>query len=229
MIYITGDIHGELSRFDKAAIKKMKKGDTLIVCGDFGFIWDGGKKEEKILKKLGKKKYNILFLDGTHENFDLLSKYPVIDYNGGSVQHICGNLYHLMRGEIYTIEDKKIFVFGGGESTDKQYRIEADKWWEQEMPNDKEIQNGINNLSLYNMEVDYIITHEPAPRTYNMVNPKDTANQLEAYFEKIVKQVEFKRWFFGSMHTDRKITAKNYAVFEDVIPIEAPQRKRFRK
>jgi hypothetical protein len=31
------------------------------------------------------------------------------------------------------------------------------------------------------------------------------------------------------MHIDRKITAKNYALFEEVIPIEAPQRKRFRE
>ena len=38
MIYITGDIHGDLSRFKDKRIKKLKKGDTLIVCGDFGFM-----------------------------------------------------------------------------------------------------------------------------------------------------------------------------------------------
>jgi hypothetical protein len=227
LIYITGDIHGDINRFN---VKKLKKDDILIVCGDFGFIWDGGKKEEKLLKKLGKKKYSILFLDGTHENFDLLSKYPEVDFNGGKAQHICGNLYHLLRGEIYTIDDKKIFVFGGGESSEKQLRIEAGKWWNQEMPTGEEMENGLKNLSDNNMEVDYIITHEPAPRTmYNTVNPKDTTNQLEAYFEKLVKLVKFKKWFFGSIHIDRKITATNYALFEEVIPIEAPQRKRFRE
>ncbi len=227
MIYITGDIHGDINRFN---VKKLKKDDILIVCGDFGFIWDGGKKEEKVLKKLGKKKYSILFLDGTHENFDILSNYPVVDFNGGKAQHICGNLYHLLRGEIYTINDKKIFVFGGGESSEKQLRIEIGKWWKQEMPTEEEMENGLKNLSDNNMEVDYIITHEPAPRTmYNTINQKDTTNQLEAYFEKLVKIVKFKKWFFGSMHIDRKITAKNYALFEEVIPIEAPQRKRFRE
>ena len=62
MVYVTGDIHGELRRFDTSAIRRLRKGDTLIICGDFGFIWNGGAEEEKILRKLGNKKYNIAFV-----------------------------------------------------------------------------------------------------------------------------------------------------------------------
>ena len=65
MVYITGDTHGDFERLDSL---RLKKGDTLIICGDFGFIWDGSAREEKILKQLGKKKFNICFIDGTHEN-----------------------------------------------------------------------------------------------------------------------------------------------------------------
>jgi predicted phosphodiesterase len=230
VIYVTGDTHGEMCRFDSPQVKKLKKGDTLIVCGDFGFIWDGGQKEEKNLQKLGKKKYDILFLDGAHENFDLLNQYPVSDWNGGHVQHICGNLYHLMRGQIYTIEEKKIFVFGGGESPEKQVRIAAERWWACEMPSMEEMRVGVENLSAANMTVDYIITHEPAPRIVStIVNPGDSANQLEAYFEQLCKQVQFSKWFFGAIHVDRKITAKNYAVFNEVIPVEPPQAKRYKQ
>ena len=39
MIYITGDIHGDFSRFKSPLLRKLKKNDALIVCGDFGFIW----------------------------------------------------------------------------------------------------------------------------------------------------------------------------------------------
>ena len=66
MIYLTGDLHGDFERFRSKEMKKLKKGDTLIVCGDFGFVWDGSKKEQSILKKLGKSKYQILFIEGTH-------------------------------------------------------------------------------------------------------------------------------------------------------------------
>ena len=63
MIYCTGDMHGDSLRFNDKKLKKLKKGDSLIICGDFGFIWDGSEKEQKFLKKLGRKKYNILFFD----------------------------------------------------------------------------------------------------------------------------------------------------------------------
>ena len=34
-------MHGDFERFKLPAMKKLKKGDTLIICGDFGFLWDG--------------------------------------------------------------------------------------------------------------------------------------------------------------------------------------------
>ena len=101
MIYLTGDTHGELDRFDAPGMRKLKSGDTLIVCGDFGFIWNGGAAEEKVLKKLGKKKYQILFLDGAHENYDLLEQYPISEWHGGKVRQISGNLLHLLRKKYY--------------------------------------------------------------------------------------------------------------------------------
>lgn len=230
MIYITGDTHGEMCRFESSQMKKLKKGDTLIVCGDFGFIWDGGEKEQKNIEKLAKKKYQILFVDGTHENFDLLDQYAVTDWNGGKVQKINDNLYHLMRGQVYTIEGKKIFAFGGGESSEKQMRVEAGRWWEREMPNIDEMRDGVKNLRDVEMKVDYIVTHEPAPRLmYQSVNPKENTNQLEAFFEQLIKQVQFEKWYFGALHIDRKITAKNFAVFNEVMPVEMPQKKRYRQ
>ena len=116
MIFITGDMHGLMERFQDSAFRHIKKGDTLIICGDFGFLWEGTEEEKKALKKLEKKKYEILFVDGIHENFDLLESYPEEEYAGGRVHRIGTNLRHLMRGELFTIEGKKIFAFGGGES-----------------------------------------------------------------------------------------------------------------
>ena len=96
MIYVTGDLHGDLSRFSDPRIRRLRKGDILIVCGDFGFIWSGSGKEQKILKKLGRLPYAVLFVDGCHENFDLLRDYPVTDWNGGKAQVIEGGLVHLL-------------------------------------------------------------------------------------------------------------------------------------
>ena len=75
LIYITGDTHAEFDRLSPSKLRFMKEGDTLIVCGDFGLIWDDSKREQKIIRQLGKRKYNICFIDGTHENFSLLNNY----------------------------------------------------------------------------------------------------------------------------------------------------------
>ena len=47
MIYITGNTHGDINRFETEQTKKFTSEDYLIICGDFGFIWNGGKREEK--------------------------------------------------------------------------------------------------------------------------------------------------------------------------------------
>ena len=229
MIFITGDMHGLMERFQDSAFRHIKKGDTLIICGDFGFLWEGTEEEKKALKKLEKKKYEILFVDGIHENFDLLESYPEEEYAGGRVHRIGTNLRHLMRGELFTIDGKKIFAFGGGESIEKEDRVKAGKWWEREMPTLEEMQHGVDRLDEVDRRVDYIVTHEPPTRVRTIIdNTLRNFNMLDAYLDELSTKVAYEKWFFGSLHLDRKITAKSYAVFNDLVPAEIPQGKRRR-
>ena len=65
-----------------------------------------------------------MFVDGNHENYTrLYNDYPVEEWNGGKVHRIRDSVIHLMRGEIYDIDNKKIFVFGGAFSHDIQEGI----------------------------------------------------------------------------------------------------------
>ena len=76
MIYITGDTHGDISCFKNAKLNKLGEKDILIVCGDFGFICNPhDKNDKKNLEFLKKRKYTICFVDGAHENFDILNTY----------------------------------------------------------------------------------------------------------------------------------------------------------
>ena len=146
MIWVTGDVHGDLRRFQAPPMRRMKRGDSLIICGDFGFLWNGSEEEKKVLDKLGRKKYNILFVEGTHENFDLLESFPVEDFCGGKARRIRDNIFHLMRGQVYTMEGKTFFTFGGGEAEDTLLRKEAGTYWPRSMPNIEEMREGVENL-----------------------------------------------------------------------------------
>ena len=132
MIHITGDIHGTISvnkRLNTRNFpqqKQLTKNDYVIIAGDFGLIWDGSKEDQYWLKWLNKTKpFTTLFIDGNHENFDLLEEYPVEIWNGGKVHRINDSVIHLMRGQVFEIEGKKIFTFGGAASHDKEYRKEG--------------------------------------------------------------------------------------------------------
>lgn len=221
MVYVTGDTHGDFSRFKSRAARRLRRGDTLIVLGDFGFIWDGSKKEKRILKKLSKKKYNILFLDGPHENYDMLRNIPISEWNGGRVQVIEGNLMHLLRGEIYNIENESYFVFGGGECADRDMRDEADTWWEEEMPSAEQMQYGRMRLKEHGNKVDYILTHEYPGRGAGFFGTSGRQNGLNAYLGLIASEIEYKRWYVGSLHIDRSLSKRLHAVFQQICPVNA--------
>ena len=221
LIYVTGDTHGELDRLSPSRLRFMKEGDTLIVCGDFGFIWDNSKREQKIIRQLGKRKYNICFIDGTHENFSLLNDYEVSEWNGGKVHKIYDNLYHLMRGQVYNIDSKLVFAMGGGESPDIDIRTEENGWSKDEIPTQDELAEGAANLEKHKFKVDYVITHEPPTRIKGFLQLKDYDNlrvtALNAYFGELSNNCKFTRWFFGSMHIDKYISSTHIAVFKNII------------
>lgn len=154
MVYITGDTHGPTPfglhsvdgygpRFNKENFpeqKEMTRDDFVIICGDFGGIWNydsryddtysafkdkiflehGESKEEKYwLDWLGKKKFTLLFCDGNHENHDRLAKaYPEVGFHGGRAHKIRENVFHLMRGYVFELNGLSFFVFGGARSHD---------------------------------------------------------------------------------------------------------------
>lgn len=219
MVYVTGDTHGDIGRFSSPSAKLLKKGDTLIICGDFGFIWDDSKQESKILKNLGNKKYNVCFLDGTHENFNILNSYEVSEWNGGKVHHITGGLYHLMRGQIYDIDGLKIFAMGGGESPDIDMRLET--WSKDEIPNQSELYEGADNIEKVDCKVDVIVTHEPPSKIKGFLQLKDNkttrVTALNAYFEQLGGACDFKKWYFGSMHIDKHVSNTHIAVFNNIL------------
>ena len=104
------------------------------MLGDVGVCWDGGKRDA-LLKRFP---VTTLFVDGNHENFTLLNDYPVTEWHGGNVHKIEPDIIHLMRGQVFEIEGKKIFTMGGAHSTDKMYRTERVSWWAEEDPSKEE-------------------------------------------------------------------------------------------
>lgn len=104
MIFITGDCHGDFSRFGTKQFpeqKKLGRDDCIIICGDFGGVWDNSPRENYWLDWLNDKPWTTLWVDGNHENYEMLKALPVEVWHGGKVQRVRPNILHLMRGQIY--------------------------------------------------------------------------------------------------------------------------------
>ena len=94
----------------------------MIVLRDFGLFWDNAPNEIAARNRIGNLPFTVLFIDGNHENFNMLFKLPVAKKYGGTVGVGGENLFWLKRGEIYDINGLNIFTFGGALSVDKHMR-----------------------------------------------------------------------------------------------------------
>lgn len=225
MIYVTGDIHadidiGKLSTDRFPQQKSMSKNDSLIICGDFGLVWDNSRRERYWRKWLADKNFTTLWVDGNHENFELLKDFPFVDMFGGTVREICPGIYHLERGQIYSIEGKKFFAMGGASSHDKWCRKEHISWWKEELPTAAEMNAAIDTLDANSWTVDYVLTH-CAPKSVQALLAYWYENDsLTSFLDRVQQGLRFKRWFFGHYHTDRQLGEQFIALYDKIIPIE---------
>lgn len=248
MIYITGDTHSDFSRFNEEKFPiqtEMTKDDYVIICGDFGGVWNyitESMYEKHWLDWLNSRNFTTLFVDGNHENFERLYNYPVEEWHGGKVHKIRDSVFHLMRGEIFDIDNNKIFAFGGARSHDIQdgilnldeeekiyeyrkreayFRIRDFSWWDSEMPTEEEMKNGIKNLEKVNYKVDYIISHCCSTSVQVILSGGTyKKDELTDYLQEISEKCEFKKWYFGHYHDYRQINSQYVLLYEDIVPLE---------
>jgi hypothetical protein len=137
---------------------------------------------------------------------------------GGKVGEVRKSIYHLKRGELYTIGGKSFFCFGGGLSIDKYHRTLGVSYWEEEIPNVKEMDYGLQTLQKANYKVDYIITHTLPKSLFHMfgfsLNEK-YEDPTSKYLDHIANSVEFYDWFFGHMHIDKRL-GKFAALYDNI-------------
>ncbi len=227
MIYVTGDTHGrrdfvKLLYFAEAN-PGLTKRDYVIIAGDFGGVWSEQTLEFS-LDLFSGLPFTVLFVDGNHENFDLLDAYPVQMWKGGKVHFIRPDIIHLMRGQVYTLEYRTIFTFGGGTSVDKAWRVEGESWWAREIPSEQELEEGIANLRRFGNRVDFIITHSCDERALWDARLRLTSHKTGIYEDNLMlswfeQNVSYKHWYFGHYHVDLQLSDIKTAIYRSILPL----------
>ena len=220
MIYVTGDTHGDID-YEKLLSLKRKKlsyDDYLIICGDAGICWSIPtlRRHLDLYNDIG---CTVLFIDGNHENFDMLNRCPMVEYHGALMHRVDEHIFHILRGEIMTLENKTFLCIGGAVSIDKMYRTPYVSWWPEEEITTRDIDNALCNLEKANHKVDYVITHCCDSLTVKNAFDfrKDACTEQLNFIDQVV---DYKRWFFGHYHFDRKINEKKTCLYHGIVELK---------
>lgn len=233
-VYVCGDTHSpidlhKLSTDPWPEQKELQEEDLLIILGDFGGFWlDNPSREEQYwLRWLTAKNCTVCFVDGNHENFNVIDEFPEVDFCEGKAglgfQDDNGTIFHLKRGEIYTFEGKKVLTFGGALSVDKHLRTEDVSWWSGELPTYSETKYLDENLEKHDNQVDFILTHT-APKSIIVPMGLISSNMARMFggkledptteiLQSVLETVQFNKWFFGHFHRDLEYMNRFYCMY----------------
>lgn len=247
MIYATGDCHGNFERFKPEYFPEqtqMTKNDVVIITGDCGGVWFGDTRDDEVLDWLERLPFTVAFVDGNHENYDVLARHPVEEWHGGKVHHIRPHVLHLMRGQIFELDGFTFFTMGGAKSHDiedgilepddpdfaqklkmlqrkprARYRIDHILWWKQELPDAGEYAEARENLERCDQQVDYIITH-CAPTSIALAGTRhNEADRLTDFLQEVKDNAQYHYWLFGHYHDNRAIDEKHILLWEQIVRI----------
>jgi hypothetical protein len=229
--FVCGDVHGKidikkLSTEFWPEQRELTKEDVLIQLGDFGWIWhplaQNNPEQNYWLNWLGTRKYTLLVVLGNHENYDEIEQLPECQKFNGTVQYLevsgrhgDGIIYFAKRGEVYEINNKKFWAFGGALSIDKDNRTPGVSWWEGELPTWWDYEYGMKQLDKINWNVDYVVSHTCPVNIVNEIIHKTPYTEgkfkdpVAVYFFEIYKKLLFKEWHFGHFHEDIRLDYTN--------------------
>lgn len=234
-VYITGDKHGSFRPFFGLSEKGLIcEDDIMIIAGDASYVWD-----EDYMTKIQTLEQlfpgNLCFIDGNHENHQILNGLPVSEWCGGRIHRVGKRVFHLLRGEIFEIRGSRYFTFGGARSVSKYVEgVEGIDWWTGEEPSEEEIRRGRQQLLQNIDKVDYIISHEAPlfarekiPRVKRIDPDYALPSVLQEWYEKVQECGHLRKWYFGHMHVDQQISPTLQCIHNSVLDVETEERIRW--
>lgn len=200
-LYVVGDVHGQYKELIFRITQRYGiKDSNVLVLGDFGIGFD--KTMPNLYswseKRLEDNNIEVDVLRGNHDNpeyFDGEHDYPRLKF--------------LKDHEVYNLANHEVYIIGGANSTDIEYkdelgrdrkRIEGVDWWAGE-----DIVRKTENLPL---KVDIIASHsapltfEPIPERQDQTSEEQYEKILRErkYLDTVLKNMRADYWYYGHYH-----------------------------
>ena len=219
MVYLTGDIHGVpwgIKRFCERM--KLSDKDIVVLLGDVGANYYGDHRDASLKAVFSSLQPTFLCVHGNHEMRPWhFQSYELTDWNGGKVwvEKEYPNLLFAKDGEIFSLAGFNCIAVGGAYSVDKYYRLRMGAgWWPDEQPSG-EIKEYVE-VQLTRRKIDIVLSHtcpfkyEPTEMFLSGIDQGSVDDSTEHWLDKIEDMIEYKAWFCGHWHTDKRIDRMHF-------------------
>lgn len=214
MFYITGDIHGNPYEIEELCQKhNLTAEDTVIILGDVGANYCLDARDQLMKQVLNDLAPTIFCVHGNHEaRPQTVPGYIEKEWNGGTVfcQPEFPKLLFAKDGSIFHLDGYSCIVIGGAYSVDKFYRLARGwAWWEDEQPS-AEIKAYVEK-QIKETQIDVVLSHTcpakyiPTECFLPMIDQASVDQSTEKWLDKIEESIQYKAWFCGHWHTDKRI------------------------
>lgn len=191
----------------------------MVIMGDAGVCWDGGKQDRYIQKWHENKNYTTLFIRGNHDATDLIKKLPVVDKFNGKVYQVSPHVFYTVSGEIYDICGYRCLAINGADSHDMEIRKAGVNWWADEGVSHEAIVKAKFKLYEYDNKIDFLFSHTAGAVNTRLINPNFIPTESDRLLDCLLYETEFKMHYFGHMHVDRQVLDRSHCLYNNVYEI----------
>ena len=219
MVYFTGDIHGSPFKLQVfCRYMELTEKDTIVILGDVGANYYGGKRDKQFKEQIAKLAPTIFCIHGNHEQRPAnIPSYKAKEWNDGPVwyEEEYPNLLFARDGNIYVIDGVRYLVIGGAFSVDKNYRLSRGYGWWADEPPSEEIKARVGRR-VANSGLDVILSHtcpfkyEPREAFLPGIDQSEVDSSTEEWLDTIEESVDYKAWFCGHWHIDKRIDKMHF-------------------
>lgn len=214
--YVSGDTHGNFTRFTNMDEYKTDEKIGVIVLGDCAVNWTLDPEYDSGLKRQLCKKFSNFewyLLRGNHDArpedaADMKRVWDPVVHEHVWHEEKYPNIHYFIDGCTYTINGYKVLTIGGAYSVDKYFRLERNGIWHANEQLSKDEQWAIR-LATYGRQFDFVLTHtapicwEPTDLFLSFVDQNRVDKSTELWLDEIRQCIRYKIWLFGHYHRDR--------------------------
>ena len=240
MIAVISDVHFPSNKPRQKevedSLEKLSGIRALFICGDFTDNRKDTAPDEpmKLPDYMKKLPYPVFFIDGNHEDYDVLKRLPQISesekemifqtsgcaVDAKNTKKAADGVYYLNRGSICKIDGFSILLIGGSTTGPGYKKNHPDIWQPDEDLTDEDKNRIETGLQEQKNNVDFVFTHTVPTCMVKAWFPEKDLSVTNEILEHVWRTVSYRHWLFGHFHEDTDYPENFHCLYNDIILLE---------